>query len=316
MMERPENDSSPEIARLRSLEETPLRDLQAAERGRARFLAEARTLRQAVSPSPVRRLIGWIEQIKTKEISVMKRSFGSAFSLATAAIVVVVLLGATVATGYAAQAALPGSPLHSVKTGLERVRLTLSADAAGDARLNLQFAEKRLEELDGLIEAGRFSELADVAQAFEAHIQAAIAGLGAVAQSDPAEAQDLAAAVTEALSRYASLLSEFAASVPTEAQAALLSALEVTNQGIDLDDDGIDENENDNVDENLNSNENANENENENDNDDLNENDNQDENENENQNENENENDNEDENENENQNENDNENENENDNED
>jgi len=279
MLERPENDSSPEIARLRSLEETPQRGPQAAERGRARFLAEARTVRQAVSPSPVRRLIGWIERIKTKEISVMKRSFGSAFSLATAAIVVVVLLGATVATGYAAQAALPGSPLHSVKTGLERVRLTLSADAAGDARLNLQFAEKRLEELDGLIEAGRFSELAEVAQAFEAHIQAAIAGLGAVAQSDPAEAQDLAAAVTEALSRYASLLSEFAASVPTEAQAALLSALEVTNQGIDLDDDGIDENENDNVDENLNSNENANENENENDNDDLNENENENDNE-------------------------------------
>jgi hypothetical protein len=291
MLEHPENDNSPEIATLRALESTPSRAPQAVERGRARFLAQARILRQAVSPSPVRRLIGWIEQIKTKEISVMKRSFGSAFSLATAAIVVVVLLGATVATGYAAQAALPGSPLHSVKTALERVRLTLSADAAGDARLNLQFAEKRLEELDGLIEAGRFSELAEVAQAFEAHIQAAIAGLGAVAQSDPAEAQDLAAAVTEALSRYASLLSEFAASVPTEAQAALLSALEVTNQGIDLDDDGIDENENDNADENLNSNENANENENENEieNQNENENDNEDENANENQNENDNE---------------------------
>jgi len=230
----------------------------------------------------------------------MKRRIGPAFSLATAAIVVVVLLGATVATGYAAQSALPGGPLHSVKTGLERARLALSADEAGDARLNLQFAEKRLEELAGLIEAGRFTELADVAQAFEAHIQAAIAGLGAVAQSNPVEARELAGAVTEALSRYASLLTEFAAAVPTEAQAALLSALEATNQEIGLDDDGSDENENDNVDGNLNTNENANENEN--DNDDLNENENDnddlDENENdnvnENQNENENENDNED----------------------
>jgi hypothetical protein len=246
----------------------------------------------------------------------MKRSFGPAFSLVTAAIVVVVLLGATVATGYAAQGALPGSPLHAVKTGLERARLALSTDAAGDARLNLQFAEKRLEELAGLIEEGRFGELDDVAQAFEAHIQAAIAGLGAVAQSDPVDAQVLAAAVTEALSRYASLLSDFAAAVPTEAQAALLSALEVTNQGISLDDDGIDENENDNVDDNLNTNENPNENENENDNDDLNENDNGNENDNENvnANDNANENANENLNENENENENQNENENENDN--
>lgn len=243
----------------------------------------------------------------------MNRRVAPAFSLVTAAVVVLVLLGATVATGYAAQGALPGSPLHSVKTGLERAQLALSADAAGDARLNLQFAEKRLEELAGLIDAGRFSDLADAAHAFEVHIQAAIAGLGAVAQSDPAEAQDLAAAVTEALSRYASLLSEFAALVPTEAQAALLSALEVTNQGIDLDDDEIDENENDNVDENLNSNENANENENENDNEDLNENGDDDEDENEcaNENLNENANDNEDDIENENDNEGEDENENE-----
>jgi len=317
MSEHSEHENSPVLARLRALETMPPRDSESVERGRARFLAEARQLRQAVSPSPVRRLIGWIEQLKTKEITVMKRRIGPAFSLTTAAIVVVVLLGATVATGYAAQGALPGSPLHSVKTGLERAQLALSADAAGDARLNLQFAEKRLKELDELIEGGRFSELADVAQAFEAHIQAAIAGLGAVAQSDPAEAQDLAAAVTEALSRYASLLSEFAASVPTEAQAALLSALEATNQGIDLDDDGIDENENDNVDENLNTNENANENENENDG--LNENDNEDddlnENENDNEVENENENQNDNENENGNGNENDNENGNDNENE-
>jgi len=310
MSNHPENDNFPEIARLQSLEPTPARVPQAAEQGRARFLAEASRLRQAVSPSPVHRLIGWIEQLKAKEISVMKRSFGPAFSLATAAIVVVVLLGATVATGYAAQGALPGSALHSVKTGLERAQLVLSAGAAGDARLNLQFAEKRLEELAGLIQAGRFSDLAEVAQAFEVHIQAAIAGLGAVGQSDPVEAQELAAAVTEALSRYASLLSEFAASVPAEAQAALLSALDVTNQGISLDDDGIEENENDNVDENLNTNENDNDdlNENENDNED------EDQDENENENEDENENDNEDENQNENQNENDNVNENQNEN--
>ncbi len=316
MLEQHENDSSPEIARLRTLENTPLRDPHAVERGRARFLAEARELGQAVSPSPVRRLIGWIEQLKAKEISIMNKRMGPAFSLATAAIVVVVLLGATVATAYASQGALPGSLLHSVKTGLESAQLALSLSEAKDARLELRFAEERLEELAGLIEAGRFDELADVAQAFEAHIQAAIAGLGAVAQSDPVDAQVLAAAVTEALSRYASLLSDFAAAVPTEAQAALLSALEVTNQGISLDDDGIDENENDNVDDNLNTNENPNENENENDNDDLNENDNGNENDNENvnANDNANENANENLNENENENENQNENENENDN--
>ena len=229
----------------------------------------------------------------------MNRRFAPAISLAAAAVVVLVLLGATVATGYAAQGALPGSPLHSVKTGLERAQLALSTGAAGDARLNLRFAEKRLEELAGLIEAGRFGELSDVAEAFEAHIQAAIQGLGEIAQSDPAEAQALAGAVTEALSRYASILTDLAASVPAGAQTPLLRALEASNQGIEVGASEAGENDN----------QNANENEIDNDNEDLNDNacDTQDENKNENGIENENANENDIENENGNGNENDNE---------
>jgi hypothetical protein len=139
-----------------------------------------------------------------------------------------------VATAYAAKGALPGSPLHPVKTGLERAQLALSLNAAGDSRLNLGFAERRLEELAGLIEAGRFSELSPVVSAFEAHIQTTLEGLKSVSLDDPAEAQRLASAVTAALSRYAGLLMQFSAAVPTDAQAPLLQALEVSNQSFQI----------------------------------------------------------------------------------
>ncbi|HEX9677057.1 MAG TPA: DUF5667 domain-containing protein, partial [Anaerolineales bacterium] len=228
------DDQSELIARLQALKETEPRDPEAARLGRARFLAEARRLRQAVSPSPTRRLTGWIENLKEKEILVMKRKFSSAYTLMVLAVVLVALFGGSVATAYAARGALPGSPLHPVKTGLERAQLALSLNAAGDARLNLGFAERRLEELAGLIEAGRFGELSPVVAAFEAHIQTTLEGLKSVSLNDPVEAQRLASAVTAALSRYAGLLMQFSSAVPTDSQAPLLQAIEVSNQSFQI----------------------------------------------------------------------------------
>jgi hypothetical protein len=74
-------DDQPEwIARLQQLKETTPRDPEAARLGQARFLAEARRLRPAVSPSPTRRLRGWIENLKAKEILVMNRKFSSFYT--------------------------------------------------------------------------------------------------------------------------------------------------------------------------------------------------------------------------------------------
>jgi hypothetical protein len=228
------DDPSELIARLQQLKETPPRDPEAARLGRARFLAEARRLSPAVSPSPTWRLKGWIENLKAREILIMNRRFSSAYTLTVLGVVLVALFGGSVATAYAARGVLPGSPLHPVKTGLERAQLALSLNAAGDARLNLGFAERRLEELAGLIEAGRFGEMSPVVTAFEAHIQTTLEGLKSVSLNDPVEAQRLASAVTAALSRYAGLLMQFSAAVPTDAQAPLLQALEVSNQSFQI----------------------------------------------------------------------------------
>ncbi len=98
------DDPSELIARLQQLKETPPRDPEAERLGRARFLAEARRLRPAVSPSPTRRLKGWIENLKAKEILVMNRRFSSAYTLAVIAVVVVALFGGSVVTAADVQA--------------------------------------------------------------------------------------------------------------------------------------------------------------------------------------------------------------------
>lgn len=224
-------DESEIIARLQQLEDVPPRDMQASQAGLARFLAEAGNLRETASLSPSRRLRRWMDNLRTKEITLMNRRFASAYMLVVVAIIVTALLASTVATAYASQAALPGSTLYPVKTGLERTELALSLGDARKARLDLHFAEKRLEEMAGLIEAGRFSDLAPVVSAFELHIQTTLESQKSIALSDPAEAQRLALAVTAALSRYAGLLTEYSARVPNDAQAPLQQAIEVSTQG-------------------------------------------------------------------------------------
>ena len=57
-------------------------------------------------------------------------------------------------TGVAAQSAIPGDSLYSVKTSIEETRLSLANDASDRAKMNLRFAEERLEEIGLLINFG------------------------------------------------------------------------------------------------------------------------------------------------------------------
>ena len=164
----------------------------------------------------------------------MNWKFASLTVLVIIATVVTLLFGTAVATAYAAQGALPGGALYSVKTGLERAQLTLSSDAALETRLHLTFAEKRLDELAAVIERGRTEDAASLVEQFETHIEAAIESLSAVAASDPIEAQELTGEVIEALSRYSQILGELYAIVPDTMQSAVARAQEASQLGSHL----------------------------------------------------------------------------------
>ena len=121
-----------------------------------------------------------------------------------------------------------------MKIGLERAQLTLSSDAALEARLHLTFAEKRLDELAAVIERGRTEAVASLVEQFEAHIGAAIISLSAVAASDPIEAQELTGEVIEALSRYSAILGELYAIVPDTVRSVVARAQEASQLGSHL----------------------------------------------------------------------------------
>ena len=194
-----------------------------------------------------------------------------AFSALMAAIVILVFLfGGVSATALAAQSALPGDALYPVKTGLEQTRVALARDAYSEAQLYLQFAQRRLDEINALIQEGRFDDIATAAQEFEAYTNKAIAALQVVMAGDPDRAAMLSQQVSAALVGYAQALKGVWVSVPETVKPAVEKAISASqnNEGFPLSgDDNANDNANDNGHENGFGNDNANDNGNDNAND-------------------------------------------------
>jgi AcrR family transcriptional regulator len=169
-------------------------------------------------------------------------------------------------TGVAAQSAIPGDALYSVKTSIEQTRLTLANDASDRAEMNLSFAEERLEEISLLIKEGRNREIKNAVLSFEANINSALIELETVAKGNPTRATELAMEITSALTRYAQTLSVLAASAPDSMKDDVIRAFDSTQLASSLDmpsvDDNSNMNANDNNDDNGNENVNMNGNEN------------------------------------------------------
>lgn len=127
------------------LEQQPARKPAAVKQGKARFLAQASTIQKSpVTQTPIQRHSKWIFST-LKEVKMG--------TLVTILVIVGLALGGTSAV-YAAQDDLPGDPLYQVKLISEGARLELTADPEKKMDLDLQFALRRLDEIEKLIEAG------------------------------------------------------------------------------------------------------------------------------------------------------------------
>ena len=197
------------------------------------------------------------------------------FNFITLAVIVglvAVLLAGAGITGAAAQAAIPGDALYTVKTGIEQTRLALANDAGDRAQMKMAFAEQRLNEISALIEEGRYREINDAVLAFESGINGAILELQTLSQVDPLRSARLAQEITSTLTRYAQTLSTLVASAPADVLNEVNRALTSTNtaSSLELPDGSLDDNSNGNAnDDDSNDNANINDDSNANSNDDA-----------------------------------------------
>jgi Domain of unknown function (DUF5667) len=82
-------------------------------------------------------------------------------SIAFAAILL--LVPASLASG----SAMPGDPLYPLKRGLEQVRIVAALSPGADAETRTSIADVRLEELEGLLQAGEFGRVPEALVALQ-----------------------------------------------------------------------------------------------------------------------------------------------------
>jgi len=211
------------------------RSPQAAAEGKAQFGSELDAF--FYTSAPVQGVGMWssIQNSisETIQMITMRHRF-VLITMGTLVVVALVLFGGASVTVSAAQGALPGDALYSLKTGLEQTQARLEGDAYDQALLYLKFAERRLDEISALIEEGRFDDLAAAVNEFEYYIQQAIESLGVVAANDPAQARELTMMMTQSLTRYTQMFTAMLARVPDNAQGDMQRAMYASQEAYRL----------------------------------------------------------------------------------
>jgi len=155
-------------------------------------------------------------------------AFKPKFALTTLfviATIFVFLFGGTGLTVYAAQSALPGDALYPVKTGLEQTRLSLTSDDDRVAQMHLALAQKRLDEIEGLINESRFDQVGKTSAEFERQIQQAVEAIKRLAEKDPARAGELTTQLMAELSTYTKDLTGMLTNLPEDVKVEVEKAI-------------------------------------------------------------------------------------------
>jgi hypothetical protein len=199
----------------------------AADEGLEPLLQTARAAREALSaevPEDLARAhLAALGEMEVRERARPRHRL--AFVLIAAAVTVVLLGGAAVA---ASGSSLPGQLLYPVKRAVEKIDLALHRDPASQARLHLEFAQRRLTELSDLLALRRAGETVDVGAAMSAY-QSEVAKVQAAIATDVTDPgyQALLGSVDDQLTGHLAVLSALRDdTVAGPAQTAIQNAID------------------------------------------------------------------------------------------
>lgn len=146
--------------------------------------------------------------------------------IALALIIVVAMLSGGFVTALAAGSALPGDALYPLKLEVERARLSLTADPERQAELYLQFAEKRLDEMNALAELGQYAALEQLAAQYNFNVAMALHKAQDLENRKPDQALRLRAQAAQALGVLKHTVDMVISNAPPALQPVLQSAFE------------------------------------------------------------------------------------------
>lgn len=127
---------------------------------------------------------------------------------------------------------LPGDLGYPVKVAMENIALLATPTAAGDARLHIQFAHRRLIEAQALVLEARYEQIPATVDNFAYHVDRAVRSVDRVARHDRGRAQSLALDLQRVLSRQTPLVALLSGFTPEDARADFQSVLSIAENGV------------------------------------------------------------------------------------
>jgi hypothetical protein len=211
---------------LELLQPVPRRDRVAAAQAKANYLAELEVLFEPSPPvqpkSPVHPgILGFLSLVIKRPLGPINSLPRTALSITSICLIVAVLLFGWVGiTARAAETALPGDTLYSFKTSMEQVQLSLSGDLDKQAGLYLEFASHRLQEIEELVDAGRYQKAVALSAKFHLNIQKALEITNNLAKVNPARAAQRWNEINSKLASFAVQLNKLMVKMPPAYQPA------------------------------------------------------------------------------------------------
>lgn len=131
----------------------------------------------------------------------------------------------------ASRIALPGEAFYPLKLVIEQVEVALTPSPAGDARLYIEFTQRRTTEIVGLILEEEYDRVPEAVDWLQRDINHAVETLDAISVRDPNQSLLQAEKIKDILANENLLLNIMAQTCPS-ARQVIAQALQVTQQGL------------------------------------------------------------------------------------
>jgi|GEM_PF-5453276 len=131
---------------------------------------------------------------------------------------------------YAARDTLPGDTLYPVKLSTEQVMMLLPGDDVMKMERALTFVERRIREMETLVERERLQNLEQAVEEYEHVLERALAWMEQACSGEQV-AENVTAQVAEATATHLYVLDKLYDRVPETARAAIAHAREMSENG-------------------------------------------------------------------------------------